>query len=384
MSKTVTREELFDAVWSRPMVQVARDYGMSDVGLKKICKKMAVPTPGRGYWRRKEQGYKVTTPKLPKLPENAVSEVSISGTPKAIAEPLTSDSLPEGLAIALEAANKDTELHPLVQRARELLAKAKVDDKGMLCPQAKVIISVYVSPKGLDRALAAADSLIKVMEGLGNQVRIVPEKTPKLRITVSDEELGISIEEKVSSRPYVPKPSDKRKSAWQFPRYEYEATGQLTLRVYGDLPYGLRTSWSDGKRQRIEEIVEKIVCGIYAAAKAQTQKRIDDAQRAREWEEERRRSEERQQIRRLELQRGKHLEKLAGQYETVVRIRRFIEAVERDAERMSGIAVQGMEFAEWLEWAKKYVEQVDPMRNANWWDIDKQVPLWEIREGCYW
>lgn len=382
MSK-ITREEIFDAVWSRPMVQVARDYGISDVGLKKICKKMAVPTPGRGYWRRKEQGYKVTTPKLPKLPANCVSEVSISSTPKAIANPPTSEQLPEGLAKALEAAKKDTELHPLVLRASESLAKTKADEKGLLRPQAKMIISVSVSPKGLDRALAAADCLIKVMEGLGNQVRIDTEKTPKLRVTVSDEELGISIEEKVSSRPYEPKPSDKRKSPWQHPRYEYEATGQLTLRVCGDLPYGLRTSWSDGKRQRIEEIVEKIVCGIYAAAKAQTQKRIDDVQRAREWEEERRRSEELQRLRRLETQRGKHLEKLAGQYETAVRIRRFVEAVERDAERLSGITVQGMEFAEWLEWAKKFVEQVDPMRYANWWDIDKQIPLWEIREGYY-
>jgi hypothetical protein len=36
------------------MIHVARVYGISDVALKKICKKMAIPTPPQGYWLRKE------------------------------------------------------------------------------------------------------------------------------------------------------------------------------------------------------------------------------------------------------------------------------------------------------------------------------------------
>ena len=52
----LTREELFKKVWERPMTKVAAEYGISDVGLKKICDKHRIPVPGRGYWRRKQPG----------------------------------------------------------------------------------------------------------------------------------------------------------------------------------------------------------------------------------------------------------------------------------------------------------------------------------------
>lgn len=46
----VSREELYELVWSTPMVTASRRYGLSDNGLRKICKKLDVPTPPRGYW----------------------------------------------------------------------------------------------------------------------------------------------------------------------------------------------------------------------------------------------------------------------------------------------------------------------------------------------
>jgi len=45
----ITRKELYDQIWSRPMIKVAANYGISDVGLNKICKKHRIPVPGRGY-----------------------------------------------------------------------------------------------------------------------------------------------------------------------------------------------------------------------------------------------------------------------------------------------------------------------------------------------
>ena len=51
LPKTVTREGLFEQVWSKPMINLAREYGISDVGLAKICKKMEIPKPQRCYWR---------------------------------------------------------------------------------------------------------------------------------------------------------------------------------------------------------------------------------------------------------------------------------------------------------------------------------------------
>ncbi len=46
------RKELYDQVWAEPMRTLAPKYGMSDVGLAKICKKLSIPRPGLGYWAR--------------------------------------------------------------------------------------------------------------------------------------------------------------------------------------------------------------------------------------------------------------------------------------------------------------------------------------------
>ena len=50
------REELYEKAWSQPLHQLAKEYGISDVGLAKVCRKLAVPVPGRGYWAKKSAG----------------------------------------------------------------------------------------------------------------------------------------------------------------------------------------------------------------------------------------------------------------------------------------------------------------------------------------
>jgi hypothetical protein len=59
------REDLYEKVWSQPMRILAKEYGISDVGLAKVCRKLEVPVPGRGYWAKKAAGRVV--PKKPIL-----------------------------------------------------------------------------------------------------------------------------------------------------------------------------------------------------------------------------------------------------------------------------------------------------------------------------
>jgi hypothetical protein len=44
---------------------VAEAWGLSDVGLKKVCVKADIPVPGRGYWARLKAGERVVRSKLP-------------------------------------------------------------------------------------------------------------------------------------------------------------------------------------------------------------------------------------------------------------------------------------------------------------------------------
>ena len=78
---TLTRQSLYDLVWSRPMSTLAKEFGISDVGLAKRCRAVDVPIPYRGYWARKTAGQDPAKLPLPKYRTRippASSETSIS------------------------------------------------------------------------------------------------------------------------------------------------------------------------------------------------------------------------------------------------------------------------------------------------------------------
>lgn len=63
-SDRISREALFALVWERPATEVARELGISDVTLGKLCRRLQVPKPPRGYWARVKSG---KTPRRPPL-----------------------------------------------------------------------------------------------------------------------------------------------------------------------------------------------------------------------------------------------------------------------------------------------------------------------------
>src|SRR5258707_15768491 len=63
----LTRAELYERVWTTPMQKLAREFGLSDVGLAKLCHRHEIPVPGRGYWARIQFGQtpgRVTLPSV--------------------------------------------------------------------------------------------------------------------------------------------------------------------------------------------------------------------------------------------------------------------------------------------------------------------------------
>src|SRR6266576_3184574 len=63
----LTREELHDLVWAKPMTQVAKDFQISDRALAKICARKQVPVPPRGDWAKKSAGKDVPKPPPPEF-----------------------------------------------------------------------------------------------------------------------------------------------------------------------------------------------------------------------------------------------------------------------------------------------------------------------------
>ncbi len=56
MIQRLSRKALYELVWTEPMTNLAVRFGTSDVALKKICVRAAIPTPKAGHWAKKQAG----------------------------------------------------------------------------------------------------------------------------------------------------------------------------------------------------------------------------------------------------------------------------------------------------------------------------------------
>jgi hypothetical protein len=50
MSPNLTRKALYELVWTKPRSQIAKELGVSDVWIGKMCRRQNVPAPPPGYW----------------------------------------------------------------------------------------------------------------------------------------------------------------------------------------------------------------------------------------------------------------------------------------------------------------------------------------------
>jgi hypothetical protein len=80
-ARRVTREELHQMVWQQPMSRLAEEFGISGNGLAKVCDRLNVPYPPRGYWAKKEAGKLVVTFKLPPRKDGVPQATDIHPTP---------------------------------------------------------------------------------------------------------------------------------------------------------------------------------------------------------------------------------------------------------------------------------------------------------------
>ena len=83
MSETrrLSRQDLYELVWARPVTQVAEEFGLSDVALHKICKKHRVPVPARGYWAKLAAGKPVKRTAFRQIRDSYLDRIQISRSP---------------------------------------------------------------------------------------------------------------------------------------------------------------------------------------------------------------------------------------------------------------------------------------------------------------
>src|SRR5262249_19558290 len=123
------REKLYQEVWTEPVRDVARRYGLSDVGLAKICQKLGVPVPGRGFWARKAAGETVKQEPLPSQRRGEVAEHRVERWKDPLDDvPIGSEAeqllaQEENAGVSVEVQPNLATSHPTFRRDAGLLRK---------------------------------------------------------------------------------------------------------------------------------------------------------------------------------------------------------------------------------------------------------------------
>lgn len=341
--ETLTREEIYELVWSEPMSVVAPRLGLSDRGLAKACERLKIPRPGRGYWEKKRRGRAVRRPPLRPLPSGHHGFPVVSVRKKAAAT-MASPAVVEQKALEAEApiTVPDTiqRYHRLVREARAILT-GRHKAKGRAPSNPAECLTISVSRAALPRALRIMDTLIKALEERGYPVRTGRDGTI---VHVRGVDLGIGLEERTRRK-------EVRRRSWdEYTTYEFEPTGQLTLRILSYTVGRVRQSWSDGKRQRLEQCLNQFVVGLVAAA--ESRRRAEEEQQARD----RARAEKEliEGTRRLLLEREqKRIQAFARwteEWQRAIAMRSYLESV-----RAAAGATSDQDLQSWMDWAEAHL-----------------------------
>lgn len=74
----LTRSQLYELVWSKPMTTIAAEFGVSSVAFAKYCTKLDVPRPPRGYWQQLASGLNPEREPLPPANESTPSSIELT------------------------------------------------------------------------------------------------------------------------------------------------------------------------------------------------------------------------------------------------------------------------------------------------------------------
>lgn len=382
MAKTITltREELCKLVWEEPITTVAKQFGLSDVGLAKACKRHKIPKPERGYWAKKASGKSVRRIPLPKLlpQESYLNKITIQVQVTDSSQ--ASEQVNAVLAFEKDDANRIVVPetlgfpHRLIQHTKRSLKGGTVDEKGILRTQENSVLDIQVTKSSFDRAIRIMNALVKAMESRGYELR--PRQPGYygnknlLAACVEGEEVLFALEEKISRKNYTPTPTEQKKLdqrkiyRYQLPRHEYVATGKLTLRFWAWGCNPSRSTWSDAKLQRVENCLNDFLANLYASA---FEMRVDREKREREEQRKREEMARQEELARLRSEEQKRVDKLkadASSWQEAQRIRSYIAAVQASAAKGVGPFHPEGGLQEWLTWAEKQADRLDPLTES--------------------
>lgn len=172
----VTREELYELVWSQPMTKVCERFGVSSSYMARVCTLLNVPRPPRGHWQKLAVGKAAPAEALPE----AIAGDQVTWNEKGDALPVAARSQlspsPATNRRPLRRPSKPAEgTHPLIRGTIAEYRRSRPGNRdGYLKPYKKLLPDVVASEATVERALNVASTLYNELEASGARVMIAP------------------------------------------------------------------------------------------------------------------------------------------------------------------------------------------------------------------
>ena len=389
---TLTREELYELVWSKPLVELAQDFGLSDVAVAKRCRKLGVPVPGRGYWARVAAGQAPRQPKLVKREDQPMDYAAL--TFEAPRDEIPEDNRPPGTPEEAALREKIVGLPPTpfleLKTASSAVRRTAVDLKRKWRNEivwtrgekSGPIVQIRVSDLVVDRALRIAELLIAGAQAVGWGFKRIPapkEETQYRRyayqpapeppkygcIDTQGELLAFRIDERnrqVEHELDEHEKARKRRGETIYPpRWDYVPSGDLRVHLmHADSTY-VRHTWKDTARRKLEDQITAILLSFLDEAldiKKRREERRQDEIRARKEEERRMRLSRRRENNAKLIH---ELEAQAGAWQRARMVRAYLRALRNAVGKDKLELISNNSTTDFLAWGHHYANQLDPL-----------------------
>ena len=385
IQKTITREQLYNDVWDKPAVTLAKEYGISGSIIARICTKLNVPRPPRGYWAQKTNGHKATT--RPPLPQETLGQLTEWCTDQKNSIPRKGRTMkkPEPTDYNNTPQIPEKE-HRMIKATRIALRGEKLGRDGLISP--KWIwkhVSLDTSEAQLERALSLLNSFLYLCEETGVEVHCPIQVNPKTEpeyyenrtsgavlLRWEDEELNLSIRET--------KTRFKEKSEYKWDSYSHSPSGILEIKV-GDLRK------RDAKRTKLESFISPLAETAIKQMKAAKAHQLAREEKKRRYAFIAEYRDARNKQKRFEEKQHESLLERSASYKHVTELREYIQMCEQQATRLKseGYNITEDDFLQ-IQWMKARLEMIDPFLGSGspWRNIPISVAKGLEPEGYYW
>jgi len=283
----------------------------------------------------------------------------------------------------VELPPDESELHPIAEKHRVALLKAKPGELGFVTVRGKDFFACELSAAMIPRLVQAIHAILCELEDRDFELQAGDSEYQGLQITRDKDQVSLHWSEAKLELEREPTAADRRKPSWTWQLKETKPAGNLTVEVCA---WGLKgkRKWTENDGRSLEEVLGVVIEKVEAVFRGYEDQRQREAVRAKQREEEAKREaeqraikaeqqaredaarKERERLKRHEAkleeiaeQRSDNLASAAQEWMEMQGILAYIRACEEGWRRVAN-GTLSQEQAEWLSWARLAAEKMGP------------------------